>query len=71
MPQPDRDARSQSDRNTGGRYIACLVRLWQDGSGHPWHASVQWVQGGEVIRFASMEALFDYLKTQTDNEKNK
>ena len=69
MLQTDKDARSQSARNTAHRYRAYLVRLWQDGPDHPWHASVQSVPSGEVIRFACLETLFDYLEAQTKAEE--
>ena len=66
MLQTSQDDRSPSSQNTGTRYIAGLVRLWTDGPGHPWHASIQLVPNGEIVRFACLETLFDYLKVQTD-----
>jgi hypothetical protein len=65
MLQASQDDRLPSSQNTGTRYIAGLVRLWTDGSGHPWHASIQLVPNGEIVRFADLETLFDYLRAQT------
>ena len=50
------------------RYQAYMVRLWQDDGQTTWRASVQSVQSGEVIRFSSLVALFEYLQSQTDIE---
>ncbi|MCB0173097.1 MAG: hypothetical protein KDI02_17315 [Anaerolineae bacterium] len=49
-------------------YQAYLIRLWQDGQHTGWRASVQSVQSGETIRFASLKALFEFLQDQTDNQ---
>jgi hypothetical protein len=46
-------------------YTACLVRLWQDGVGQPWRASVQPVPGGDMLRFANLNGLFAFLEAQT------
>lgn len=48
-------------------YRAYLIRVWQDGQQAAWRASAQAVQGGKVVRFASMEELFAFLKAQTTN----
>jgi len=50
-------------------YSACLVRLWQDGAGQPWRASAQSVQSGALMRFADLEALFAFLKAQTEDNQ--
>ncbi len=65
MLQTNPDDRSPSSQNTDARYIAGLVRLWTDGTGHPWHGSIQLVSHGEIVRFADLETLFDYLRAQT------
>lgn len=46
-------------------YRAYLIRLWRDGTAQTWRASVQPVAGGATVRFASLEALFDFLLSQT------
>jgi len=41
---------------------AYLLRLWNDGkSDRTWRASLQNVHSKEVMGFASLEILFDYL----------
>jgi len=45
------------------------VRLWQDGAGQPWRASAQSVQSGALMRFADLEALFAFLKAQTEDNQ--
>nr|AGC72454.1 hypothetical protein [uncultured bacterium A1Q1_fos_493] len=46
-------------------YCAYLVRLWQDSPYTLWRASAQSVQSGETVRFADVEQLFAFLRTQT------
>lgn len=46
-------------------YQAYLIRIWQDGRQAAWRASAQAVHCGEVVRFASLDALFAYLKART------
>lgn len=46
-------------------YCAYLIRLWQDSPYMPWRASAQRVQSSETIRFADVEQLFAFLRTQT------
>jgi hypothetical protein len=48
-----------------GAYHAYLVRLWQDHPSSPWRASAQSVQSGEVVRFATLEALWQFLERAT------
>jgi len=62
------NSRLKPDRKdaTHKSYMACLVRLWRDSPDRTWHASVQAVQSEEVLGFASLETLFEYLKAQTD-----
>ena len=60
-------------------YKAYLIRLWCEESVAVWRASAQFVDGGEVVRFASLEALFAFLQAQTsptpqsnqDNRENR
>ncbi|MBN1219857.1 MAG: hypothetical protein JXM69_13090 [Anaerolineae bacterium] len=53
------------------RYLSYLLRLWQTDNKPTWRASLESLTG-ERQGFASLEELFDYLKTQTninDNEE--
>ena len=64
-----------SPRKTGqpglDTYQAYLVRIWQDGPQAAWRASAQSVQDGETVRFANLEALFDFLRAQTTKKTDK
>ena len=51
-------------------YHAYLIRLWQDQPSSPWRASAQSVQSGEVVRFASIDALYAFLRVKTGAEAN-
>ena len=46
-------------------YHAGLLRLWRDGPGGPWRASLQDAESGERIGFADLEQLFAYLRRLT------
>ncbi|MCB0087096.1 MAG: hypothetical protein KDE54_04225 [Caldilineaceae bacterium] len=46
-------------------YSAYLVRLWQEAPDTPWRASAQSVQSSEIVRFGSLQALFQFLELQT------
>jgi hypothetical protein len=46
-------------------YHAGLLRLWRDGPGGPWRASLQDAESGERIGFADLERLFAYLRRLT------
>ena len=46
-------------------YHAYMIRLWQAGSEGTWRVSLQCVQTGEKLHFASLEKLFAYLQAQT------
>ena len=54
----------------GERYASYLLRLWQTTSGNKvvWRASLENSQTGERQGFASLEALFNFLRQQTDTE---
>ena len=45
-------------------YQSYLLRLWQEtnGSHLQWRASLESAQTGDIYRFASMEALFAFLR---------
>jgi hypothetical protein len=45
-------------------YRAYLLRLWRDGPGAPWRASLE-VPGGEApVRFGTVGTLFAFLRDQ-------
>jgi hypothetical protein len=46
-------------------YHAGLLRLWRDGPGGPWRASLQDAESGARIGFADLERLFAYLRQLT------
>jgi hypothetical protein len=50
------------------RYQAYLVRLWRANGdpGSPWRASAERVATGEKSVFASLSAMFEYLRQATD-----
>ena len=45
-------------------YLAYLLRLWRDGPGTPWRASLETPDGAAPVRFASAAALFAFLRDQ-------
>lgn len=45
-------------------YHSFLLRLWQEQADAPWRASLQNVQTGAVVRFASLNALMAFLQEQ-------
>lgn len=52
---------SQPSARQPVNYCSYLVRLWRDQPHAPWRTSVQHVQTGEIVRFASIETLCRYL----------
>jgi hypothetical protein len=48
-------------------YLSYLLRLCrvEDGEQPVWRASLKAAGGGEQVGFASLEALFDYLRVET------
>ena len=46
-------------------YRAYLIRLWRDGAEGTWRASAQSVDGQVIVRFASLAALYAFLRAQT------
>jgi hypothetical protein len=52
----------------GQQYRAYLIRLWRDGPGGAWRASLAHVGSGETHRFASLPLLWAYLRAQLDAE---
>jgi len=59
------------DNNTG-RYRAYLLRMWAvEQSGQVvWRASLESAQTGEHRGFATLDALFDYVRSQTRVESS-
>jgi hypothetical protein len=50
------------------RYVSYLLRLWQVryGEGVAWLASLENARTGERRGFASLDALFDFLRQRTE-----
>lgn len=49
-------------------YLSYLLRLWRVGKERAvWRASLESPHGGERIGFASLDALFAFLRGQTDD----
>ena len=46
------------------RYQAYLLRLWRDGPGAPWRASLEAPGGAAPVRFGTVGALFAFLRDQ-------
>ena len=56
---------------TGGQstYQSYLLRLWRVKEGEEgWRASLESAQTGERTGFATLDALFDYVRSQTGAE---
>jgi hypothetical protein len=61
-------------KHTGrrGDYVSYLLRMWQDGGDEesptseesPWRASLQSPHSGDLVGFASLDDLFDFLRGQ-------
>ncbi|MCB0086350.1 MAG: hypothetical protein KDE54_00425 [Caldilineaceae bacterium] len=64
MSPPKSPFHSSSPGST--TYRAYLIRLWRDGEGGTWRASAQSVDGQIIVRFASLEALHAFLRSQTE-----
>ena len=49
------------------RYLAYLLRLWQEGDGDPpqWRASLERPQSGDRLGFASLADLVAFLECET------
>jgi len=46
------------------RYQAYLLRLWREGPGAPWRASLEPPGGEAAFRFGTVGALFAFLRDQ-------
>lgn len=57
-----------SQRKPLGKYAAYLIRMWQDSAQAPWRASAQSAQSGEIVLFACLDDLFEFLEAQTTAE---
>jgi hypothetical protein len=42
-----------------------MVRLWRDAPDNSWRASAQSVQTGDIVRFGTLQALFEFIEAQT------
>ena len=53
------------------RYLSYLLRLWQTSDGEEllWRASLEMPGTGERHGFASLEALFEFLRSQAGPEE--
>lgn len=52
------------------RYLSYLLRLWEsaDGEEYVWRASLECPRTGDRHGFATIEALFDFLRQETATE---
>jgi hypothetical protein len=64
--------------NRRKRYLAYLLRLWQESAGEPpagepplWRASLQSPQSDELRGFASLADLFAFLEKETGRKGEK
>jgi len=55
----------QADAPQQHTYCAYLVRMWRDHPQSAWRASAQSAQSGQVVRFATLQALFAFLEAQS------
>lgn len=46
-------------------YQAYLLRLWRDGPGNHWRATLQSTKASEMQLFADVQSLLDFLLSQT------
>lgn len=55
------------------RYLSYLLRLWQTSDGEEllWRASLEMPGTGERHGFASLKALFEFLRSQAEPEKRR
>ncbi len=62
--------RNASNRSGEKRdYVSYLLRLWRDSARKGvWRASLEGPHTGECIGFASLEALFAFLRQQTHHD---
>jgi hypothetical protein len=72
---------AEKPMNEQRRYLAYLLRLWQESGGKwahgdahrdapLWRASLERPQGGERLGFASLEDLYAYLDAQTGSSSS-
>jgi hypothetical protein len=48
-----------------GNYFSWLLRLWRDGPGSPWRASLYNPHSGEQRHFGTLSQLLAFLEAQT------
>ncbi len=56
---------AQPDDGRPPVYHSFMIRLWQEAPDAPWRVSVRSVETGEIVRFASLMALFSFMQEQT------
>ena len=56
--------------SANSHYHSYLLRLWRDGTNHPWRASLQCSATGEKLAFADMLTLFAFLVEQVATGEN-
>lgn len=49
-----------------GDYVSYLLRLWRTSKENPWRASLEDPRTGERLGFGSLEALFVFLREETE-----
>jgi hypothetical protein len=67
---------SEKDGRTQKGYLSYLLRMWQESSDAgaglwkevPWRASLQSPGTGDLVGFASLDDLFDFLRVQSELE---
>lgn len=52
-------------------YYAYLLRVWRDGPDNPWRATLEDPHTGDVIGFATIEQLYDFIQSQVAENPQK
>jgi hypothetical protein len=52
-------------------YQAYLLRLWREGPGAPWRASLEPPDGAAPLRFGTVGALFAFLRDQLADPRSR
>ncbi|MEW5827308.1 MAG: hypothetical protein AB1846_00345 [Chloroflexota bacterium] len=58
-----------SGGSSARRYHAFLLRLWQEEEGAPWRIQVEHPYTREVVGFASLERLMQFLNEKVTTER--
>jgi len=51
--------------SANANYYAYLLRCWRENAAAPWRATLENPHSGEIIGFASLEQLYQFLERQT------